>query len=100
MRRVTGPGIISYQLILQTADQPPLYISILSFSRPCLSLSQILSRIPDNGAECTVDGMKLHREKYSGDFIPHNLPEFFQGSEKLEKFTRASNRTITKTAYH
>ncbi len=25
-------------------------------------------RIPVNGAECTVDGMKLHTEKYSKDF--------------------------------
>jgi hypothetical protein len=29
--------------------------------------------------------MKLHTEKYSKDFIPHNLPELFQGCEKLEK---------------
>jgi hypothetical protein len=50
-----------------------------------------------------VDGMKLHREKYLGDFIPNNLPELFQGSEKLEKFTSArytSYRTKTKTANH
>ncbi len=33
--------------------------------------------------ERTVDGMKLHKEKYSRDFIPYNLPELFQGSEKL-----------------
>jgi hypothetical protein len=34
--------------------------------------------------------MKLHREKYSGDFIPHSLPESFkkiQGYEQLEKVT-------------
>ncbi len=37
--------------------------------------------------ERSVDGMKLHREKYSGDFIPYNSPELFQGSDKLEKFT-------------
>jgi hypothetical protein len=36
----------------------------------------------------SVDGLKLHRKKkYSGDFIPYNLPELFQGCEKLEKFT-------------
>ncbi len=33
--------------------------------------------------------MKLHREKYSGDFIPNNLTELFQGCEKLETFTWA-----------
>ncbi len=27
--------------------------------------------------ERSVDGMKLHREKYSGDFIPYNLTELF-----------------------
>jgi hypothetical protein len=37
--------------------------------------------------ERSVDGMKLHREKYSGDFIRYNLPELFKGREKLEKFT-------------
>jgi hypothetical protein len=40
--------------------------------------------------ERSVDGKKLHRkklEKYSGDFIPYNVPQFFQGSEKLEKLT-------------
>jgi hypothetical protein len=37
--------------------------------------------------ERSIDGMKLHREKYSGDFIPFYLPELFQGSEKQEKFT-------------
>ncbi len=31
----------------------------------------------------SVDGMKLLREKYSGYFIPYNLPELFQGCEKL-----------------
>ncbi len=35
--------------------------------------------------ERNVDGMKLHREKYSEDFIPYNLPELFQRYEKLEK---------------
>jgi hypothetical protein len=44
--------------------------------------------------ERSVDGMKLHREKYSGDFIPYNLPELFQGSEKLEKFTRLHNTYV------
>ncbi len=37
--------------------------------------------------ERSVERMKLHREKYSGDFIPYNQPELFQGCEKLEKFT-------------
>jgi hypothetical protein len=37
--------------------------------------------------EWSVNGIKLHRVQYSGDFIPYNLPELFQGSEKLEKFT-------------
>jgi hypothetical protein len=37
--------------------------------------------------ERSVNGMKLHREKYFGDFIPYNLTELFQGCEKLEKFT-------------
>jgi hypothetical protein len=32
--------------------------------------------------ERSLDGMKLHREKYSGDFILYNLPELFQDSEK------------------
>jgi hypothetical protein len=40
--------------------------------------------------ERSVDGMKLHTEKYSGDFIPYNLPQLFQGCEKLGKFTRPS----------
>ncbi len=31
--------------------------------------------------EWSVDGMKLHWEKYSGDFIPYNLPELFQRCE-------------------
>ncbi len=33
--------------------------------------------------ERSVDGMKLHGEKYSGDIIPYNLPELFQGFEKF-----------------
>ncbi len=40
--------------------------------------------------EQRVDEMKYegtYREKYSGDFIPYNLPELFQGCEKLDKFT-------------
>ncbi len=40
--------------------------------------------------------MKLHREKYSGDFIPYNLPEFFQGSEKLEKITWARTPVLPR----
>ncbi len=32
-----------------------------------------------------VDWIKLQREKYSDDFIPYNLPDLFQGCEKLEK---------------
>jgi hypothetical protein len=36
----------------------------------------------------------LHREKYSGDFIPYNLPALFKGSEKLEKFTRARTHVL------
>jgi hypothetical protein len=30
----------------------------------------------------------LHRENHSGDFIPYNLPEFFQGCEKQENLPR------------
>jgi hypothetical protein len=37
--------------------------------------------------ERSADGIKLHREKYNRDFIPYNLPELFQGCEKLEKLT-------------
>jgi hypothetical protein len=44
--------------------------------------------------ERSVDWMKLHREKYSGDFFPYNLPVLFQGSEKLEKFTWAWNHVL------
>ncbi len=43
--------------------------------------------------ERIVDGMKLHREKYSGDFNLYNLPELFQGSGKLEKFTWVQTQT-------
>jgi hypothetical protein len=43
-----------------------------------------------------VDGMKVHKEKYSRDSIPYNLPELFQGCEKLEKF----NRMRTRHLYH
>ncbi len=32
-----------------------------------------------------VDKMKLHRVKYSGDFIPYNLTELFQGWWKTWK---------------
>jgi hypothetical protein len=39
--------------------------------------------------ERSVDGMKSHRVNYSGEFIPFNLRELFQGCEKLEKFTWA-----------
>jgi hypothetical protein len=51
------------------------------------------------------DGMKLHREKYPGDFIPYSKPELFQGCEKLEKYTwggrePASASTSTRCAYH
>ncbi len=38
--------------------------------------------LKQNSGQCTVDGMKLRREKYSGDFIPYNLPELFQGCDK------------------
>jgi hypothetical protein len=42
--------------------------------------------------------MKLHRETYSGDFIPYNLPELFQGCEKLEKLPgRELTSSITQT---
>jgi hypothetical protein len=52
--------------------------------------------------------MKLHTEKYSGDFIQLNMPELFQGCEKLEKFirlelapstnqTRCTNHYTTRT---
>jgi hypothetical protein len=41
----------------------------------------------ERGLYSAVNEMKLHREKYSGDVIPYNLPELFQGSEKLEKIT-------------
>jgi hypothetical protein len=44
-------------------------------------LFQIYSGIPVNGAKCTVDGMKLHTEKYSGGFIPYILPKLFKGCE-------------------
>jgi hypothetical protein len=37
--------------------------------------------------ERSVDGMKLHEEKYSGDCILYNLPELLQGCEKLGRFT-------------
>jgi hypothetical protein len=45
------------------------------------------------GMERSVDG-KIHREKFSGDLIPHNLPELFQGSEKQEKFTWARTHVL------
>jgi hypothetical protein len=58
----------------------------------------------------SVDGMtlKLHRQKYLGDFILHYWPELFQGCEKLEKFSlcelansstqfRCSNHCTTQT---
>jgi hypothetical protein len=47
--------------------------------------------------------MKLHREKYPGDFIPYNLPELFQGCEKLEKYRGlelASSTIQTGDAIH
>jgi hypothetical protein len=31
----------------------------------------------------SVDGMKLHRDKYSRDFIPYNLPQLCQEYETL-----------------
>jgi hypothetical protein len=40
--------------------------------------------------EQSVDGMKLQTETYSGNFIPLNLPELFQGCEKLEKVSGSS----------
>jgi hypothetical protein len=46
--------------------------------------------------ERSVDEMKLDREKYSGDFFPYNLPELFQGSEKLEKFTWARTHVLPR----
>ncbi len=49
--------------------------------------------------ERSVDGMKLHREKYSGDFIPYNLPELFHGCEKLKNLPGlglASSTTQTR----
>ncbi len=39
--------------------------------------------------ERNVDGMKLHMEKNSEDFIPYNLPELFQGSKEVAKFSWA-----------
>jgi hypothetical protein len=50
-------------------------------------------------------GIKLHREKYSDDFLPYNLPELFQGCEKLEKIAKArtnvlSHAPMTKIAKH
>jgi hypothetical protein len=47
----------------------------------------------------SVDGMKLQREKYSGDFIPNNLPELFQGCEKLEKLTPGVNFATSSTLF-
>ncbi len=41
--------------------------------------------------------------KYSGDFIPYNLPELFQGCEKFEKLPGrelASYATQTRCTYH
>jgi hypothetical protein len=45
--------------------------------------------------ERSVDGMKLLREKYYEDFIPYNLPELFQGSEKLDKIYLDANTRPT-----
>ncbi len=44
--------------------------------------------------ERSVDGMTLHREKYSGDFIPYYSPELFQGCEKPKIFTRKWTRHL------
>ncbi len=46
--------------------------------------------------EQIVNGMKLLREQYPGDFIPYNLAELFRGCEKLEK----STWTWTHDLYH
>jgi hypothetical protein len=45
----------------------------------------------------SIDGMKLHTEKYSEDYIPCNLPESFQGCEKLEKIYLIANLWISTT---
>jgi hypothetical protein len=50
--------------------------------------------------ERSVNGMKLHREKYSGDFIPYNLPELFQGREKLEKLPGRELASSTTQSNH
>jgi hypothetical protein len=55
--------------------------------------------------ERSVDGMKLHTEKYSGDFILLNLPELFQGCEIAEKVTRFApmltpSTTQVRCAHH
>jgi hypothetical protein len=63
-------------------------LSLKTISRYCPFKAEFRSM------EQSVAGMKLHREKYSGDFIPYNMPELFQSCEKLEKFTmtRCANR--------
>jgi hypothetical protein len=53
--------------------------------------------------ERSVDRMKLHREKYSEDFIPYNLPALFQRCKKLGNLTGqelASSSTHIRCANH
>jgi hypothetical protein len=49
--------------------------------------------------ERSVDGMKLQREKCAVDFIPYNLPELFQGCEKLNKCSWARNCVLFHHKY-
>jgi hypothetical protein len=66
---------------------------VLFLVKPAVVLVQKKYTVPNlkknSGQWRSVDGTKLHRGTHSGDFIPYNLPEFFQGCEKLEKFTGA-----------
>ncbi len=53
--------------------------------------------------ERSVDGIKLHREKYSGDFIPYKLPELSKDVKNLKNFSRlelVSSIIQTRNAYH
>ncbi len=85
--------------------RPRIFLSFTLFQSSSIPhLSQICSlsvHCPKIKAEFrvmerSVDGMNLHREKYSGDFIPYNLPELFQGCEKLEKYPGLELASSTK----
>ncbi len=60
----------------------------LTFSKNLISYTVANFKAEFRSMERSVDGMKLHWDKYSRDFIPYNLPQLCQEYEILEQSTR------------